>query len=173
MAVLENCEGHAHAAAVSKAALPCLSQFIAAMGPSDWPALSRGFNIVLLACLENQPKLRKKAQFGLVDIFASLQSVPAALLPASEAVLKLSQRVLPGPEAAAQAAAAAPSKKRQQAEEVIAKTVSDALHLMGTLKQIIFLLSGELVVGYCLCVVVVVVLLLGLAEDESLRYSIF
>jgi hypothetical protein len=69
--------------------------------------------------------------------------MPTALAPASEAVLKLSQRVLPGPQAAAQAAAAAPSKKRQQAEEAITASVADALHLMGALKHCISLLSGR------------------------------
>ena len=113
------------------------------MGPTDWPALSRGFGLVLTTCLDHQPKLRKKAQSGLVDILAALQTMPTALAPASEAVLKLSQKVLPGPQAAAQAAAAAPSKKRQQAEEAITRAVADALHLMGALKHCISLLSGK------------------------------
>lgn len=128
---------------VARGALPCLCRLLAAMGPSDWPAMSRGFGLVLTGCLDHQPKLRKKAQFGLVDILAALQSVPTALPPASEAVLKLCQRVLPGPQAAAQAAAAAPSKKRQEAEAAITAAVADALHLMGALKHVISLLSGE------------------------------
>ena len=75
-------------------------------------------------------------------MLAGLQPSPAALAQASESVLKLCQRVLPGPEAAAHAAAAAASKKRQQAEEAIAAAVADALHLLGALKQWIALLSG-------------------------------
>ena len=141
VAIIDNtgCKGP-----VAKAALPCLCHLLAAMGPSDWPAMSRGFGLVLNGCLDHQPKLRKKSQFGLVNILAALQSVPTALTPASEAVLKLSQRVLPGPQAAAQAAATAPSKKRQEAELAITTAVADALHLIGALKQSIGLMSGTL-----------------------------
>lgn len=135
--------------AVAKAGVPCLCQLLAAMGPTDWPALSRGFGIIITTCLDHQPKLRKKAQSGLVDILAALQTVPTALAPASEAVLKLSQKVLPGPQAAAQAAAAASSRKRQQAEEAITASVADALHLMGALKHCISLLSGSSAQGIC------------------------
>lgn len=128
---------------LTRAALPCLIQLTAAMNTQDWPALSRGFNLVVAACLASQPKLRKKAQTGVGDILASLQTMPAALAPASEAVLKICQRVLPGPQAAAQAAAAAPSKKRAEAEAAIKSAVADALHLLGMLKQTISLLTGE------------------------------
>lgn len=79
----------------------------------------------------------------MADVLAGLQATPAALALASDAVLKLCQKVLPGPEAAAHAAAAAPSKKRQQAEGAIAAAVADALHLLGALKQWVALLSGE------------------------------
>jgi ribosomal RNA-processing protein 12 len=134
---------------VAKAGVPCLCQLLAAMGPTDWPPLSRGFGIIITTCLDHQPKLRKKAQSGLVDILAALQTVPTALTPASEAVLKLSQKILPGPQAAAQAAAAAPSKKRQQAEAAITTAVADALHLMGALRHCISLLSGAAAQGIC------------------------
>ena len=51
--------------------------------------------------------------------------------------------VLPGPEAAARAAAAAPAKKRNEAEAAIADAVSKALHMLGSLKQIVPLIAGE------------------------------
>lgn len=50
--------------------------------------------------------------------------------------------VLPGPEAAARAAAAAPNKKRSEAEAAIARAVANALHILGSLKQIVSLVSG-------------------------------
>lgn len=50
--------------------------------------------------------------------------------------------VLPGPEAAARAAAAAPAKKRNEAEAAIAEAVSKALHMLGSLKQIVPLVAG-------------------------------
>lgn len=52
------------------------------------------------------------------------------------------QIVLPGPEAAARAAAAAPTKKRNEAEAAIADAVSKALHILGSLKQIVSLIAG-------------------------------
>ena len=52
------------------------------------------------------------------------------------------QIVLPGPEAAARAAAAAPAKKRNEAEAAIADAVSKALHILGSLKQMVSLLAG-------------------------------
>lgn len=51
--------------------------------------------------------------------------------------------VLPGPEAAARAAAAASNKKRSEAEAAIAQAVSNALHILGSLKQIVSLVSGQ------------------------------
>lgn len=51
--------------------------------------------------------------------------------------------VLPGPEAAARAAAAASNKKRSEAEAAIAQAVSNALHILGSLKQVISLVSGQ------------------------------
>lgn len=92
--------------------------------------------------LDARPKVRRASHAAVGDVLAALQPSPPTLASASEAVLKLCQRVLPGPEAAAHAAAAAPSKKRQQAEEAIAAAVADALHLLGGLKQWIALLSG-------------------------------
>lgn len=94
-------------------------------------------------CLDQRPKVRKRAQTGLVDVLAGLQHCPPGLHAASEAVLRVCQHVLPAPEAAARAAAAAPHKKQQQAEQAITQAVADALHLLGALKHTIFLLSGE------------------------------
>ena len=51
--------------------------------------------------------------------------------------------ILPGPEAAARAAAAASNKKRNEAEAAIADAVSRALHMLGSLKQIVSLLAGQ------------------------------
>lgn len=93
--------------------------------------------------LDQRAKVRRTAQAAVGEVLAGLQAAPAAALAqASDGVLKLCQRVLPGPEAAAHAAAAAPSKKRQAAEEAIAAAVADALHLLGALKQWLPLLAG-------------------------------
>lgn len=134
---------------VARAAIAPLSQFMASMSSQDWPALSRGFNIILTACINDHAKLRKKAHSGVVDIMAALQTVPAALGSASDAILKLCQRILPGPHTAAHAAAVAPSKKRQQAEEVITVAVKHALHAMNLLQLIIPLIRGQETKAIC------------------------
>ena len=62
--------------------------------------------------------------------------------------------ILPGPEAAARAAAAASNKKRNEAEAAIADAVSRALHMLGSLKQIVSLLAGQPQDEYNLCVTI-------------------
>ena len=102
--------------------------------------------------LDQRAKVRRAAQAAVGEVLAGLQAAPApALAQASDAVLKLCQRVLPGPEASAHAAAAAPSKKRQAAEEAIAAAVADALHLLGALKQWLPLLAGAWAGQGCGC----------------------
>ncbi|KAF5829827.1 hypothetical protein DUNSADRAFT_15445 [Dunaliella salina] len=79
-------------------------------------------------------QVRKRAQACVVEVLAGLQASPA-LVPASEAITRVSQALLKGPENAARAAAAASNKQRSAAEERIAAAVSDALHLIGGLKM--------------------------------------
>lgn len=86
--------------------------------------------------------MRRRAQTSLVEVLASIRGGPAAQ-PAGDALLRLCQRVLPGPEAAARAAAAASNKQRSAAEEAITKAVSDALHLLALLKQLLPLTTSE------------------------------
>lgn len=52
------------------------------------------------------------------------------------------QQVLPGPAAAAQAASAASHKNRKAAKDLITKAVTDALHLIGMLKEVLQHLGG-------------------------------
>ncbi|GAB4822579.1 hypothetical protein N2152v2_009625 [Parachlorella kessleri] len=136
-------EAKSSEAPIVKPALACLCQVLAAATAADWLAAAPAFNLLLGFCVDTRPKVRKAAQAGLVDVLAGAQAQQAVLSHASEAVVKVCQRVLPGPEAAARAAAAAPSKKRAQAEAAITKAVSDTLHLLEALKQTLFLLSGK------------------------------
>ncbi|PSC74246.1 ARM repeat superfamily [Micractinium conductrix] len=136
--------------AVAKNAVPCLGQLLAAFNPADCPSAVRPLNLLLSLCLDGRAKVRRAAQSAIGDVFAALQAAPpGALAQASEAVLKLCQRVLPGPEAAAHAAAAAPSKKRAAAEEAIAAAVADALHLLGALKTWLPVVSGPAAAAAC------------------------
>ncbi|KAL3148459.1 hypothetical protein ABBQ38_013906 [Trebouxia sp. C0009 RCD-2024] len=120
-----------------RSALHCLSYITAAVNSAEWAPALRPFTLLLRYSTDARPKVRKRAQYGLVDVLAALQGSPA-LQGASDAVLE-------GPEAAARAAAAAPAKKRKEAEAAIADAVSKALHILGSLKQIISLIAGSVV----------------------------
>lgn len=127
-----------------KPALGCLAQAVAATGPTDWTALSPSFNLLLGKLLDSHPKIRKKAQNGIVSVFTSLQDplLSPCLAEASNNLLNFTQNVLSSPEKAAQQAAKASNKERSRAEEVIKRAVSDSLRLMGSLRQIIHLIPG-------------------------------
>ncbi|DBA66455.1 TPA: hypothetical protein ACH3X2_002431 [Trebouxia sp. C0005] len=127
-----------------RAALACLSYITAAVNPTEWAPALRPFTLLLRYSTDARPKVRKRAQYSLVDVLAALQGTPA-LQGASDAVLKVCEIILPGPEAAARAAAAASNKKRNEAEAAIADAVSRALHMLGSLKQIVALLAGNVV----------------------------
>lgn len=127
------------------AIIPPLAHLLAGTGPEDWVPVSRGFIIILASSFDQRPRVRKKAQSGLVDILSSFQSSSALLSNASDSILKQAQLVLTMPRATAEAASMAPSKKRRQAEEAITSSVLDALHLMGALKHIISLVTGMLI----------------------------
>jgi hypothetical protein len=127
---------------VSKAALQCLGQVLSALDPSNWAAALAPFSLLLSFSTDARPKVRRRAQTSLVEVLASIRGGPAAQ-PAGDALLRLCQRVLPGPEAAARAAATASNKQRSSAEEAITKAVSDALHLLALLKQLLPLTTSE------------------------------
>lgn len=74
-------------ASVVRAALPCLSYIIAALDPEDWPAASQPFTLLLRFCIDARPKVRRRAQSGLVDVLAALQRT-AAIADASALVVK-------------------------------------------------------------------------------------
>lgn len=74
-------------AAVVKAALAGLSQVAAAADPRDWPAAAPAFGLLLSLAMDARPKVRRRAQSGLLEVLAALQGTPA-LAPASAAVLK-------------------------------------------------------------------------------------
>lgn len=124
--------------------IPCIGQTVAASGPNDWNLLQPLYLYLLHKLLDPQPKLRKKAQLATVEVFAGLQAPNMAhvLQAAAGGLQEMSEKVLQGPEQAAHEAAKSTNKQRRQAEEKIKSAVSDALRLMGLLKQIIHLLPG-------------------------------
>ena len=70
-----------------KAVLPCLASVLTAVNPVDWPSAVRPFAALLQRCADPRPKVRRRAQTGLVDVLAALQRSPA-LPDASAAVLQ-------------------------------------------------------------------------------------
>ena len=69
-----------------KSALQCLSYITAAVNPAEWAPALRPFTLLLRYSTDARPKVRKRAQYGLVDVLAALQGSPA-LQGASDAVL--------------------------------------------------------------------------------------
>jgi len=74
-------------ASVIRAALPCLSHVLAALDPADWPSATQPFTLLLRFCIDARPKVRRRAQGGLVDVLAAVQRT-TAIDNASALVLK-------------------------------------------------------------------------------------
>ncbi|MEW5303887.1 MAG: hypothetical protein WDW36_006539 [Sanguina aurantia] len=138
-ALLEKHRSHAN---VCKAALHCLSPILGGLDPSNWPPALLPFNTLLSFAVDGRPKVRKKAQAGLVEVMAALRG-GASHGQASEAIARVCQALLPLPQTAAKAAAAASNKQRAAAEESIAAAVGDVLHLIGALKDLLPLMTAS------------------------------
>ena len=59
----------------------------AAVNPAEWAPALRAFTLLLQYSTDGRPKVRKRAQYSLVDVLAALQAT-AALPGASDAVLR-------------------------------------------------------------------------------------
>ncbi|KAL6777299.1 hypothetical protein ACKKBF_B20970 [Auxenochlorella protothecoides x Auxenochlorella symbiontica] len=130
-------------AQLARPALGALCQVLAAADPADWPAALPSFGLVLAACADARPKVRRRAHAGLEEVLAAMGARPATLAAASDLVAAEAERVLLGPEAAARAAAAAGSKRRAAAEEAIVAATAAALHALGALQRVAPLLAPE------------------------------
>ena len=80
-------KGSSMQAGTLRAALACLGYITAAVNPADWAPALRPFTLLLQYSTDSRPKVRKRAQYGLVDVLAALQGTPA-LQGASDAVLR-------------------------------------------------------------------------------------
>ena len=78
---------HVLQAGVVKAVLPCIASVLTALDPADWPSAVRPFSVLLQHCTDPRPKVRRRAQTGIVDVLAALQR-SAALPHASAAILQ-------------------------------------------------------------------------------------
>mmetsp|Transcript_58137 Transcript_58137/g.184995 ORF Transcript_58137/g.184995 Transcript_58137/m.184995 type:complete len:787 (+) Transcript_58137:188-2548(+) len=146
LAILEQNQSSAPA---SKAILLCLQQVVAAADPNSWLHAAKGFSAILRFVADPRPKVRKRAQAGCIEVLAALQRT-AGLKPASESILALCAQIMPRPAKAAAAAAAAANKQaRADAEAAVTSAVSDALHLMGTLKAALPTMHPSTVGGIC------------------------
>lgn len=64
-----------------------MSYITAAVNPAEWAPALRPFTLLLRYSTDARPKVRKRAQYSLVDVLAALQGSPA-LQGANDAVLK-------------------------------------------------------------------------------------
>lgn len=132
-----------HINTAAEAAVPCLGVLIGATGPASWPAIVPAYTCLLSLVVGEEPKLRKKSQMALFDVFKAFsgdEALVGVLQAASEALVETSGQILAGPQRTAEEAARASNKQRSKAEEHIRDAVSRALWLMAALKNVISLL---------------------------------
>ncbi|CAG9462050.1 unnamed protein product [Pedinophyceae sp. YPF-701] len=106
------------------------------------------FPQLLHQCLDARPKIRKRAQAGLVEVLAGARGRPTHK-SVSATVVERAHHVLEEPEKAAVRAAEAPSKRRAEVEEALTQTVADALHFLGALEQAAPLLDAASLEPLC------------------------
>ncbi len=70
-------------ASTLKPVLSCLATVTAAADPREWASAVRPFGLLLGLSLDERPKVRKRAQEGIVDVLAAVQGTPAADLAAA------------------------------------------------------------------------------------------
>ncbi len=134
------------------AVVSCLGVLIAAAGPSSWPALVPTFSYLLSLVVDDDPKLRKRAQAALVEVFEAFsrdEALSGLLQAAGDAVLQVSTPLLAAPEQCAQAAARASNKQRRAAEDSIRTAVTQALRLMAVLKHVLSSLPQQVATRVC------------------------
>ncbi|RMZ56722.1 hypothetical protein APUTEX25_002811 [Auxenochlorella protothecoides] len=66
-------------AQLARPALGALCQVLAAADPADWPAALPSFGLVLAACADARPKVRRRAHAGLEEVLAAMGCMAAAL----------------------------------------------------------------------------------------------
>jgi hypothetical protein len=141
-----------HTNEVAESTIPCLGLLVAASGADDWAAILPAYSFILSLVVIEDPKLRKKSQVALIDIFKAFsreQALVGVLHAAGEALTEFSGLILSGPGKTAQEAARASNKERRKAEDKIRMAVSNALRLMGALKQVICLLPDSVAQKLC------------------------
>ncbi|GMH32215.1 hypothetical protein BSKO_00049 [Bryopsis sp. KO-2023] len=134
-----------------KAALSCISPFLAVANCEPNPAASEAFETVLSFVWDSSPKVRKLVVKGLQQVLAGHRDT-ASEKETVAAIAKVSIQLLSKPEGAANEAANAPKKQRMEKEDEIRKAVVCSLHLMTCLAQILPLMQGEAVVEICAAV---------------------
>lgn len=119
----------AESASTLKAALSCVELLIRAVDTSNFLTVAPAFNSLLRFCLDQRPKVRKRAQLCMTEVLSSLQGKPA-LETASEVVYNLFEQSLNSV-----------SKPLSGKSENSTTGAVEALHMLGALKQLVPLLS--------------------------------
>ncbi|MCO5571960.1 hypothetical protein L7F22_025711 [Adiantum nelumboides] len=120
-----------------KPAFNCIVAFLQAADVSDWLSIAPAFNILLNYCLDQRPKVRKRAHECTADALRRCQN-SASLSMASEAVVSLFESSF---------LALSQSKKSNSGDKALGKSGNTValqiLHLLNALKLILPLLSGK------------------------------
>lgn len=123
---------YAESANTVKAALSCLEIVIRGADTSNWLMVAPAFNCLLRYCLDQRPKVRKRAQLCMTEVLSSLQGTHA-LGTASEVVFNLFEQSLNSV-----------SKSLSGKSEGKSTTGAvEVLHMLGALKQLLPLLSPK------------------------------
>ena len=81
-----------HQASPLKPMLSCLATVTAAVDPREWASAVRPFGLLLGLSLDERPKVRKRAQEGVIGVLAAVQGTSAAE-PAGSAVARGTSRL--------------------------------------------------------------------------------
>eukprot|EP00250_Pteridium_aquilinum_P028638 c37528_g1_i1 orf=673-4578(-) len=120
-----------------KPALTCITALLRVADSSDWLSLAPGFNILLKHCLDQRPKVRKRAHECTGDALRGFQN-STSLVMASEAIVTLFERSF---------LAVSQSKEGNSGEKTSGRAGSSEalqiLHLLNALKLFLPRLSGK------------------------------
>ncbi|CAM6087178.1 unnamed protein product [Calypogeia fissa] len=125
----------ASVASTVKTTLVCVESTLRVADKSNWQSLARAFHLVLQRCVDQRPKVRKRAQLCMTGILSAFRGSPA-LSPASEAIvssLEQSLKSVIGSASGRTSEKSAPGKPG----------AVEVLHMLGGLTGMLPLMSGK------------------------------
>lgn len=120
-----------------KPSFTCIAALLRAADKSDWPCLAPPFNILVKYCLDQRPKVRKRAHECTADALRGFQGSPS-LAMASEIIVTLFEKSF---------LAVSQNKGSDSGDKASGKAGStealQILHLLNALKLLLPLMSGK------------------------------